>query len=240
MKKLKIILFISLTLNLIASFFVAKYIYYKNIENVSSMEQLKETKISYFLNRDQLFETFPIDSNSIVFLGNSLTQNFELAELFQNLKIKNRGISGDVIDGVINRLNPIIRSKPKKIFIEIGINDLGKGIEKDSVIRKYKKLIKVLQTKLPKTKIYIQSLFPTETGRKEYETYCNKKVNRNVIEINSELAKFALKQKITFIDTYNSFAIQGELNPKYSVDGIHLNGLGYKVWTQILLPYINE
>lgn len=241
-KFLKTILIISLGLNLIASFFVVKRIYFKYYTNeiAASKGQLQKSKITYWLNKDELFENLPIDSNSIVFLGNSLTENFELAELFQNLKIKNRGINGDIIDGVINRINPIVLSNPKKIFIEIGINDLGRGSHKDTLINKYKTLVEILQTKLPKTKIFIQSLFPTEIGRKELKTYCTKEVNRDVIEINSELSKFALKRKITFIDTYSSFVLQGQLNPKYSVDGVHLNGAGYKLWTQILQPYVNE
>ena len=108
---------------------------YKNYKIANSTQ----TEFTYLYDRDELFETLPIDDNSIVFLGNSLINNFELAELFQNLKIKNRGISGDKIDGVINRLDPIIRLKPNKIFIEIGINDLGYRSNKDVVLTKYKK-----------------------------------------------------------------------------------------------------
>ena len=236
--KLKIILIISLGLNLVTSLFVAKQLYtrYKNYKIANSTQ----TEFTYLYDRDELFETLPIDDNSIVFLGNSLINNFELAELFQNLKIKNRGISGDKIDGVINRLDPIIRLKPNKIFIEIGINDLGYRSNKDVVLTKYKKLINLLRSKLPKTKIYIQSLFPTETGRQEYKTYCTEAVNRDIIEINNELSKLPLKQNLTFINTHSSFVMNGKLNPKYSVDGVHLNGAGYKLWTEILKPYVNE
>lgn len=236
--KLKIILIISLGLNLVTSLFVAKQLYtrYKNYKIANSTQ----TEFTYLYDRDELFETLPIDDNSIVFLGNSLINNFELAELFQNLKIKNRGISGDKIDGVINRLDPIIRLKPNKIFIEIGINDLGYRSNKDVVLTKYKKLINLLRSKLPKTKIYIQSLFPTETGRQEYKTYCTEAVNRDIIEINNELSKLALKQNLTFINTHSSFVMNGKLNSKYSVDGVHLNGAGYKLWTEILKPYVNE
>ena len=103
-----------------------------------------------------------------------------------------------------------------------------------------KKLINLLRSKLPKTKIYIQSLFPTETGRQEYKTYCTEAVNRDIIEINNELSKLALKQNLTFINTHSSFVMNGKLNSKYSVDGVHLNGAGYKLWTEILKPYVNE
>ena len=38
--------------------------------------------------------------------------------------VRNRGISGDVTDGVLLRLGELIKYKPTSIFIMIGINDL--------------------------------------------------------------------------------------------------------------------
>lgn len=244
MKHIKTILILSLGLNLIASFFVAKRLYWKyyasNTLTVENADRNANTKIKYWLERQELFEVLPKDSNSIIFLGNSLTQNFELVELFQNINIKNRGINGDIITGVLNRLTPIIQTHPKKIFIEIGINDLGIGISKDSVVMNYKKLLDTLQKECKLTKIYVQSLFPVENGRDGFPTYCNPKVNGDIKEINKELLKYATQHDITFIDTYSKFELGGQLNPKYSVDGIHLSGEGYLLWTGILRPYVDE
>lgn len=241
MKHLKTILVLSLGLNLIALLFVAKKLYYKhsrsNQETVNKAN-LKNLKIQYWLNRQELFEVLPKDSNSIIFLGNSLTENFELAELFHNLNIKNRGINGDRIAGVLNRLTPIIQTHPKKIFIEIGINDLGGGISKDSVVVSYLNLLDTLQKECKTTKIYVQSLFPVENDRNDYPTYCTPKVNSNIKEINKELLEYTTQHNITFIDTYSKFELGGQLNPKYSVDGIHFSGAGYLLWTKILQPYL--
>jgi len=246
MKHIKTILVISLGLNLTASFFVAKRLYWKYYaSNPVTIDKADKntntnTKIKYWLERQELFEVLPKDSNSIIFLGNSLTQNFELVELFQNINIKNRGINGDIIAGVLNRLSPIIQTRPNKIFIEIGINDLSKGISKDSIIINYKQLLYKLQKESKLTKIYVQSLFPVENGRDEYPTYCNPKVNGDIREINKELQKYTTQYGITFIDTYSKFELGGQLNPKYSVDGIHLSGKGYLLWAQILRPYVDE
>jgi hypothetical protein len=51
-------------------------------------------------HRNELFNTMPTDTNALVFLGNSLTQYFELAEFFPGANVKNRGIAGDVTGGV--------------------------------------------------------------------------------------------------------------------------------------------
>ena len=40
----------------------------------------------------------------------------EWAELLNNKRVKNRGISGDICQGVYDRLDPILKGKPAKIF----------------------------------------------------------------------------------------------------------------------------
>lgn len=243
MKNLKYVLVISMLLNAITSIYVIKKFYFKykksqEIEVISRQQIIESKKITYFLKRNELFDTLPIEQNSIIFIGNSLTQNFELSEFFHNLKIKNRGINGDVINGLINRLSPIIKAKPKKIFLEIGINDLGRGASKDSVIYNYNRLIDIIKTNLPETELYVHSIFPTEITSQDLPTYCNKDVNLKIIEVNKFLSKHALIENYVFIDAYKLFEKEGYLNSQYSVDGVHLNSDGYKLWAKILKPYI--
>ncbi len=47
----------------------------------------------FYYQRATLFEKLPIDSDDIVFLGNSITNGCEWHELFNNPNIKNRGIT---------------------------------------------------------------------------------------------------------------------------------------------------
>ena len=46
----------------------------------------------YNRQRRSLFEVLPVYSSDIVFLGNSITDGCEWAELFNNRHVKNRGI----------------------------------------------------------------------------------------------------------------------------------------------------
>lgn len=225
----KVVFILSVALNLVLLAYIAKRVFVN-----------RDSELSYFLDRDELFKTLHTDSNSIVFIGTSLTQNFELAEFFQNLNLRNRGINGDVTEGVLARIDPILITKPAKLFIEIGINDLGTGVQRDHVAENYKELIRRIQDSSPGTKIYVQSLFPTQVEGGRYTTYCNKKVNGDIVYLNNELRKLTSLYKITFIDTYSGFVSDGQLNPIYSVDGIHLNAAGYKLWAKILTPYILE
>lgn len=58
---------------------------------------------TFYQQRSSLFRLLPVTKNDIVFLGNSITNGNEWDELFGDISIKNRGISGDITAGVLNR-----------------------------------------------------------------------------------------------------------------------------------------
>ncbi len=238
MKNTKWILILSITLNVAALFFILTNQESKGLNSNLSGREEKQPEMTYWLNRQELFESLPKDSNSIVFLGNSLTQNFELAEFFPNYKIKNRGINGDVSVVILNRVKSITDLHPSKIFVEMGINDLGTGVSRDSILKNYNSLIDFIQSECKSTRIFIQSTFPVENGGKRYPNFCNERVNAEVVKLNTSLEELAIEKKITFVNVYPLLELNGQLNPKYSVDGIHLNGAGYLLWAEILKPFV--
>ncbi len=71
---------------------------------------------TYYHQRVTHFKTLPETKGDIIFVGNSITDGAEWIELFNDKRIKNRGISGDVSIGVINRIDEIINRKPAKVF----------------------------------------------------------------------------------------------------------------------------
>ena len=235
MRNFKLFFFLSLLINIVLGIIIFKDKFYKYFDNYK-----EKSNNVYLLNRDELFKSFPKSKNSIIFLGNSLTQNFELAELFQNLSIKNRGIIGDYTSTLYNRLEPIIEEKPEKIFIEIGINDLGINLPNDSLVNNYVKIIDKLQSETPNSKIYIQSIFPVKNDSQYLKSITNPEVNKNVVLVNKELKSICEKKNLTYIDIYSSFELEGQMNPKYSIDGVHLNGAGYLLWRDKLKSFVEN
>jgi len=90
---------------------------------------------TFYQQRSSLFRVLPVTKNDIIFLGNSITNGNEWSELFGDQTIKNRGISGDVTAGVLNRLDEVTSRNPSKIFLLIGVNDLAAGRAPDSVAK---------------------------------------------------------------------------------------------------------
>lgn len=188
---------------------------------------------AYYYHRKEHFESLPDTPNEIIFLGNSITDGAEWAELFGNPNVKNRGIGGDDTDGVLERLAEVTSSQPDKIFMMIGTNDLAYGKTVDHVVENHKKIIAQIEKDSPETKIFIQSVLPCEDA--VHTTRPNDKIR----EINRQLIELCKSQDLIYIDLDPAFSDEnGKLNKKYSIDGLHVNGAGYLIWKEILEKYI--
>jgi lysophospholipase L1-like esterase len=193
---------------------------------------------SYYQERQTLFENLSPSSSDIYFLGDSLTDGCEWNELFSNPKIKNRGINGDTTEGILNRIDQLAQSKPQKIFIMIGINDLFGNVDKNTILTNYQKIIKVITDNSPKTKIYIESILPFNS---EIDKTNRKINNQDISNLDNNLKNLSNNSNIFYIDLYSLFLdSSGQLNPQYTLDGIHLNGKGYIIWKNGISQYIGK
>jgi lysophospholipase L1-like esterase len=157
-----------------------------------------------------------------------------VAELLQDIRVKNRGIWGDRILGIISRLKPIVDEQPKKIFIEIGSNDVASRETPQMILENYKLLLDTLQTSCKKSKLYVQSIFPVR------DLIDSDVRNVNIRIVNQGLENYCKEKNITYIDVYTPFTQDMELIEQYSVDGWHLSGEGYILWAKILKPFVAE
>lgn len=236
-KLLRILFFVSIALNIAAAGYFGKKLYSRLQQSSAAPTPAKP---AYYLERDKLFEALPKDSNTIIFLGNSLTQYFELAEILDNPTVRNRGIHGDMSAGVLQRLSPVFASQPKKIFIEIGINDLEQKVPSEQLLQNYQQLIDTLKATCPGAKLYVQSILPVANSSQRLNSYCSPEMNELIVKVNQELKDVSAKKGCTYINVHPHMLTGNELNPKYSVDGVHLSGEGYLQWAEVLRSYVKE
>jgi lysophospholipase L1-like esterase len=193
----------------------------------------------YFDRRATLFETLKVDSTNIVFLGNSLTDGCEWHELLGMPNVINRGISGDIVEGIYDRLQPVLDGHPAKIFLMIGVNDISHDLTADSIASSIIDLAARIRRESPSTRLYVQSLLPFNNSFERYKRlYGKEQVAR---DINSQLRPAIEALGATWVELYDSFADQdGNLRSDLTNDGLHLLGAGYLLWRDIVLPYVKE
>jgi len=179
------------------------------------------------------FNSYPNHKKDIIFLGNSISLGTEWQELLQNKHVRNRGISGDISFGVIERLKEITEGKPKKVFILIGINDIARGIPDDIIVNNYKRIIRQIKSESPRTEIYFQTLLPVNN---EYTDRNHFNKDEHIQNVNGKLVQLASEENIHLIDLYPHFLNEDKkLDKQYTYDGLHLNAAGYKKWASILI-----
>jgi lysophospholipase L1-like esterase len=183
------------------------------------------------------FNDSEIDSNSIIFIGNSLIEGFDLSQ-FNNPHVVNRGISGDFTRGVIARMDGILKKHPKKMFIEIGINDLIEKVPLETMYSNYDTIIEKIIHASPHTQIYVHSLLPTMLNGSIITSAA--KVNERIIKFNAFLVTLSSEYHCTYIDTWSHFAMKdNSMNPTLTTDGVHLTVQGYKIWVSLIENFVN-
>ncbi len=93
----------------------------------------------------------------------------------------------------------------------------------------------MIQRKSPTTQIYVQSILPVKEDNK-MQSYAHK--NKVIIDVNKQLEVYCKKKSVTFINLYPTFVANGEIDTMYTLDGLHLNEKGYKIWEEKIKPYV--
>lgn len=194
----------------------------------------------YYDQRKSLFEKLPDTPGEIIFLGNSITDGAEWTELFNNINVKNRGISADVTAGVLNRLDEVTRSKPSKIFLLIGTNDIARNVPFDTVFSNICRIVENVKRQSPSTIMFIQSILPVNDSYTNYKNHVNK--TQDIKQMNKRLQEWCTQNNCIFIDLFSPLVAEGtdKLDPKYTNDGLHLMGDGYLKWIEIIDPYVKN
>lgn len=189
---------------------------------------------TYYQGRMELFRSLGGQKRAIVFLGNSITERGQWHELLPGKIIMNRGIGGDNSFGVIARLDSILLYQPQKIFLMIGINDIGRKLPVEVIANNYRIIIERTKSVSPKTKLFLQSVLPMNDRILTADYLKNKK--DTIIALNKAIRNLAAKYKLTYIDLHNEvFANDnGDLRPELTADGIHIRPAAYVLWVDYL------
>ncbi len=188
----------------------------------------------YYDQKLSQFQKMPDKKNLLVWLGDSITDNGEWNELFPDQHTMNRGISSDNTFGVLNRIAEITRRRPRKIFIMIGINDIARGIPDPVILRNYRRIIDSIQMQTPSTRIFVQSILPTNNEFTLFSGYQNKM--DHIRYVNQHLQMICAEKKLVYINLFDAFINEeGKLDKRFTNDGVHLTGEGYLHWKEILV-----
>ena len=122
----------------------------------------------------------------------------------------------------------------KKIYLCLGINELGRGDE-EKFAKQYDKVIRDLKELQPDAIIYIQSIMNVSAEKSKNDKIFN---NKQIAKRNKAIMKLADNQTIFYLNINKAVVDDsGAIPEDYTFDGVHLKAKYYKLWTSYLLKH---
>lgn len=169
------------------------------------------------------------ERGGIVFLGDSITEQWNLSGSFPGLKVANRGIAGDTTRGMFCRLGDnVLNLEPKAIVLLGGINDLfhsPKGTP-DVIAANVRSILEQIRAASPDTPVWVCEILPS----KDINDGSIRAANVAVDKVTAEFTNaHRVKTHDGFLDS------EGVQNGALFTDGTHLTPAGYSVWERIMM-----
>lgn len=232
--KKKIIIGVALSILLVSVIAGVLFLVFKVIPEKKEREELmrmvqeyRDNKFAIYAEENARYEDYEID---VAFIGDSLTDGYDLEKYYSEYKVSNRGIGGETTYGLLARLDiSVYQLKPKVIVMLIGANNF------QTMFEDYEDLIIGINTNLPNTTLVICSL--TSMGGEHWG-----KNNQLAAFNNVKIKAYADKYGCPFVDLYTPLLNMetNEIYEHYTTDGGHLTTEGYEVLTSAIKPVLNE
>ena len=192
-----------------------------------SKAQYRAAKMAVYEAENEEYADYEVD---VAFLGDSLTDMYDVKTYYPQYLVSNRGIGGDTTFDLEGRLQTSVYDlKPQVVVMLIGANNA------DTMLDNYESILQGLQKNLPETKIVLLSL--TAMGG-EHWGHKNQQAAYN----NVSIKLLAEKYGFTFVDLFTPLydVSIGEVYEGYTVDGGHFTDKGYEVLTALITPVLEE
>ena len=187
----------------------------------------RAAKLEQYEQENAEYDDYEVD---VAFIGDSLTDGYDLAKYYPQYVTANRGIGGDTTFGLEERLQVSLYDlKPKVVVMLIGANNM------DSMLENYESILKGLQENLPESKIVLLSL--TAMGGEHWG-----RKNQLAAYNNVSIKLLAQKYNFAFVDLYSALydVSIGEVYEGYTIDGGHFTHEGYTVVTAQVTPVLEK
>ena len=183
-------------------------------------------------------EVVTVDDNYL-FLGDSITDFYDLDKYYEDMPVVNSGISGNQTKDILNNMKDrVYQYNPSKVFLLIGTNDIQQKVDEDEIVDNIIEILKEIHENRPYAELYLEAIYPVDEDRDGAQD----RTNEEIMDINKELKKYCNSHDVTYIDTFDLLKVPDsddvKLKEEYSKDGLHLSDSGYKVLTKELMKYL--
>lgn len=212
-------------------------------------------KEAWRLEKEQMVKDFHIWNKDavkgqIVFTGSSLMEMFPVEEWVRELGsdapiVYNRGVGGYKTSDLLPILDVcVFELEPRKVFINIGTNDLSDdSILLEKVMSNYDQIITQIEERLPGVIIYMMAYYPVnyDAAAEEMKPCLLIRTNEKINRANELVEQLAARHGQRFINVNAPLMDeQGRLKAEYTIEGMHIKPEGYWAIFEDVMAYVNE
>lgn len=165
---------------------------------------------------------------NIVVYGDSRVQMGDWVTGLERRDVCNAGIGSTTTAQLLDSLQSyVINIHPKVCILQCGINDIRSQVNIDITIRKYCAIIDELSRNNIIT--VASSIIPVSKDPFQYAVP-DDLINNKVDTLNTFIRDIAKKRGIEYLDLNKELAENKRFKVQYTLDGVHVNPLGFAVW----------
>lgn len=207
------------------------------------------------LEKEQLVKKYRIwNRNAVkgqtVFTGSSLMEMFPVEEWVKELGsnapiVYNRGVGGYRTTDLLPILDACVFDlRPRKVFINIGTNDLSdENISLETLMLNYDRIITQIENRLPGIIIYMMAYYPVnyDAATEEMKPCLLIRTNEKINKANEMVAEIAARHNQRFINVNAPLTDEeGRLKAEYTIEGMHIKPEGYRAIFDDIMRYVKE
>ena len=180
--------------------------------------------------------------NRVVFLGDSITDGWKIADYFPGKPYVNRGISGQTTPQMLIRFRPdVIDLQPKVVVLLAGTNDIAGNtgpMVVEQIEENYASMAEL--AKAHGIRFVFASVLPVhDKGARGPQT--PRRSPEQIKELNTWLKKYCADNKLIYLDYYSHvLGDNGMLRTELAADGLHPNADGYKIMAPLAEQAIEQ
>jgi lysophospholipase L1-like esterase len=189
-------------------------------------------ELKRYREADAALEQSALKENRVVFLGDSITDYWKLADYFPGKPYINRGIDGQTTPQMLVRFRQDVIDLHPKVLLELaGTNDIA-GVtgpaRNEEIEANYASMAEL--ARLHHIPVVFASLLPAHNYTQESKESFALRPRERILALNAWLKDYCAKNGLVYLDYFSALIDdQGMLRRDLSDDGLHPNKAGYKI-----------
>lgn len=172
----------------------------------------------------------------VVFLGDSITDSWNLPVYFPGKPYFNRGISAQTTPNLLLRFRQdVIALQPKVVIILAGTNDIAGNtgpISLDDIENNFASMIDLAHAH--HIAVVVSSVLPVSNYTQQSQRFFAERPMDQILALNQSLKKMANNTGSIYLDYFSATVDnKGMLKRELSEDGLHPNAAGYRIMASL-------